>query len=42
MTFARMPLPTRGWEEKMWGFCRFSLPNSFAVFKVRAYVEEVS
>ena len=50
MKFARMSLPTRGWEEKMCGFCRFSLRNSFAVLRsgaaapveVRAYVEEVS
>ena len=39
---ARMPRPTRGWEEKMCGFCRFSLRNYFAVFKVCAYVEEES
>ena len=31
MKFAQMSLPTRGWEEKMCGFCRFSLRNSFAV-----------
>ena len=42
MKFARMSLPTRGWEEKMCGICRFSLRNSLAVFKVRAYVKEVS
>ena len=42
MKFARMLLPGRGWEEKMCGFCHFSLQHSFAVFKVRAYVEEVS
>ena len=41
MKFARMSLPTRGWEKKMCGFCCFSLLNSFAVFKVRAYVKEV-
>ena len=28
---ARMSLPTRGWEEKMSGFCRFSLQNSFVI-----------
>ena len=33
-------LPTFGREKKICNFCRFSLRNSFAVFKVRVYVEE--
>ena len=33
-------LPTFGWKEKICNFCRFSLRNSFVVFKVRAYAKE--
>ena len=35
-----MSLPTRGWEEKMCSFCRFSLQNSFAKLKVRAVMSK--
>ena len=30
MKFARILLSTRGWEEKMRGFCRFSVRYSFS------------
>ena len=33
-------LPTCGWKEKICNFCRFSLRNSFVVFKVHAYAKE--